>query len=64
LSIIWLILLLSKLITIPFLFSFFKIDNGIPIVSYYDNQNDDELNDLAKYLKHIVELDDLREANK
>jgi hypothetical protein len=54
----------SKLIFIIYLFSFFKVDNGIPIVSYYDNQNDDELNDLANYLKNIVELDDLREANK
>jgi hypothetical protein len=56
--------LLSKLIIILFIFSLLKVDNGIPIVSYYDNQNDNELNDLANYLKNIVELDDLREANK
>ena len=46
------------------MFKFFKVDNGIPILSYYDNQNDNELNDLANYLKSIVEFDDLRDANK
>ena len=41
-----------------------KVDNGIPILSYYDDESDDELKDLSSYLSAIKDFDDIREANK
>ena len=41
----------------------FKIDNGIPILSYYNNDKDNELLELENYLIKISEFDDLRDAN-
>ncbi len=32
----------------------FQIDNGIPIVNYYDSQDDDELTHLQGYLKRLA----------
>lgn len=31
----------------------FHINNGIPIIPYYDNKEDTELKDLTNYLKKI-----------
>ena len=36
-----------------------QIDNGIPIISYYDNKNDKELLDLMDYLKLLNNYEDL-----
>ena len=42
----------------------FHLNNGIPIMPYYNNNKDFELMLLAGYLNAIYEFDDLREANK
>ena len=42
----------------------FQIDNGIPIVSFYNNKNDSELKDLTCYLKKISTLKNIIEINK
>lgn len=40
------------------------LDNGIPILPYYDNKNDRELEILTNYLKHLASTIDLRLENK
>lgn len=42
----------------------YNLDNGIPILPYYDAFNDNELIFLSGYLNRIFDYDDLREANK
>ena len=42
----------------------YHLDNGIPIVPYYDADEDGELGILAYYLLSIYNYDDLRNANK
>lgn len=42
----------------------FQIDNGIPILSWYDDPNDCELKHLTKYLIKIANLEDLRKPNR
>ena len=41
----------------------YHFDNGIPIVPYYDSEEDSELIMLSYYLLSIYESDDLRDAN-
>lgn len=40
------------------------MDNGIPIIPFYDNKEDKELLDLEKYLKNMIGTIDVREFNK
>jgi TFIIF-interacting CTD phosphatases, including NLI-interacting factor len=42
----------------------YQIENGIPIVPFYDNKNDQELRHLIPYLKFLSGVKDLREINK
>ena len=42
----------------------YQLDNGMPILPYYDSNRDNELVCLAYYLLAIFEYKDLREANK
>ncbi len=42
----------------------FHLDNGIPILPFYDNKQDIEMPFLAQYLNSIVNTDDIREINK
>lgn len=42
----------------------YHLDNGIPIMPYYDSKEDNELIILAYYLLTIYKYDDLRLANK
>ena len=42
----------------------YHLNNGIPIVPYYDSVEDSELIILSKYLLFIADCDDLRECNK
>ena len=42
----------------------YHLNNGIPIVPYYDSEEDSELTILGFYLITIYDYDDLREANK
>ena len=42
----------------------YHLENGIPIVPYYDEDKDDSLYVVGLYLKHIFKENDLREANK
>jgi len=42
----------------------FQIENGIPIIPYYDNKADQELFHLIPYLKFLSSVRDLREINK
>ena len=41
-----------------------KIDNGVPIISYYDDKNDTELLHLIEYLKIVNQYKDVRDANR
>jgi len=42
----------------------FQLENGIPIVPFYDNKADQELRHLIPYLKFLSSVKDLREINK
>ena len=42
----------------------YHLNNGIPIVPYYNSVEDSELIILSKYLLFIADCDDLRECNK
>ena len=42
----------------------FQLNNGIPILPYYDFKADKELLHLKEYLKELAEVDDIREVNK
>jgi CTD small phosphatase-like protein 2 len=40
------------------------LDNGIPILPYYNNKYDCELSNLVGYLEHLLHAPDFREENK
>jgi CTD small phosphatase-like protein 2 len=42
----------------------YQIENGIPIIPFYDNKTDQELRYLVPYLKFLASVKDLREINK
>jgi len=42
----------------------YQIENGIPIIPYYDNKTDQELKHLIPYLKFLSSAKDPREINK
>ena len=42
----------------------YQLNNGMPILPYYDSERDNELICLAYYLMRIYDYEDLREANK
>ena len=42
----------------------FQVENGIPIIPFYDNKADQELRHLIPYLKFLSSVEDLREINK
>lgn len=42
----------------------FQLDNGIPIIPYYDDPEDEELYHLIPYLEILAEGDDVRIKNK
>mgnify|MGYP000915397196 CR=1 FL=1 len=42
----------------------FQIENGIPIIPFYENKNDKELLHLTNYLKYLEGVEDVREINK
>jgi CTD small phosphatase-like protein 2 len=41
-----------------------QLENGIPIIPFYDNKADQELRNLIPYLKFLSSVKDLREVNK
>jgi len=41
----------------------FQIDNGIPILPFYDDNKDEEMIHLTYYLQCLAKLDDLRIQN-
>ena len=41
----------------------FQLDNGVPIVSYYDDANDEEMLHLKFYLECLKDCEDVREKN-
>lgn len=41
----------------------FNLENGIPILEWRNEQDDDELKYMAEYLKDLSQEDDLRKAN-
>ncbi len=42
----------------------FQVENGIPVIPYYDNKEDLELLHLTNYLKTIYNCKDIREPNR
>jgi len=42
----------------------FQLDNGIPILPFYDNKDDNELQVLTNYLNHLSKIPDIRMENK
>lgn len=42
----------------------YQLDNGIPIVSWYDDKNDTELFELSQYLGGLEKVKDVRDANR
>ena len=42
----------------------FQLDNGIPILPFYDHENDVELKHLIAYLKNLYLVEDARAHNK
>lgn len=42
----------------------FQLENGIPILPYYDGSNDFELKALESYLGKVATCKDVRELNK
>jgi len=42
----------------------FQVENGVPIIPFYDNKADQELRHLIPYLKFLSTAKDLREINK
>jgi len=42
----------------------YQIENGIPIIPYYDNKEDEELKHLIPYLKSLAPVRDVRDVNK
>eukprot|EP01017_Pseudomicrothorax_dubius_P019686 TRINITY_DN2162_c0_g1_i12.p1 TRINITY_DN2162_c0_g1~~TRINITY_DN2162_c0_g1_i12.p1 ORF type:complete len:635 (-),score=73.90 TRINITY_DN2162_c0_g1_i12:103-2007(-) len=42
----------------------YQLDNGIPIVPFYDNHDDKELLHLTNYLKSLLLVEDVREVNR
>lgn len=42
----------------------YQVENGIPIVPYYDNKDDVELKHLITYLKSLNSAKDMREVNR
>lgn len=42
----------------------FQLDNGIPILPFYDNKDDKEFLSLVNYLNFLAKLDDVRKENR
>ena len=42
----------------------FQIDNGIPILPFYNNKNDREMIILVNYLSHLSTVNDVRDENR
>lgn len=42
----------------------FQIDNGIPIIPFYDSKKDEELLSLAEYLRQLALESDVRQLNR
>lgn len=41
----------------------FQLENGIPILPFYNDKNDEELKSLSNYLMKFVEIDNIKEKN-
>jgi CTD small phosphatase-like protein 2 len=37
----------------------FQIDNGFPILSFYEDELDNEFEDLIEYMRELNEIDDM-----
>ena len=42
----------------------FQLDNGIPILPFYEDKTDEEMLHLIYYLKCLSQFDDIRDQNK
>ena len=42
----------------------FQIDNGVPIIDFYDDRDDDELVHLMCYFPKLAAADDVRHVNR
>ena len=42
----------------------YQLDNGIPIIPFYNDRNDKELLHLIQYLKWVIDSEDVREQNR
>ena len=41
-----------------------NVDNGIPIINFFDNKQDTELRELLGYLKSLYDVPDVRTVNR
>ena len=42
----------------------YQLDNGIPIIPFYNDKNDKELLHLIQYLNWVIDSEDVREQNR
>ena len=42
----------------------YQVDNGIPIIPYYDDKTDEELCHLIFYIENLTHVQDVRHANQ
>ena len=42
----------------------YQVENGVPIIPFYDDKNDDELYHLITYMKGVSEAEDVRVYNR
>lgn len=42
----------------------YQVENGVPIIPFYDDKNDDELYHLMSYMQAILECEDVRVHNQ
>lgn len=42
----------------------FQIDNGVPILPFYNDKNDEEMIHLIYYLECLAKIDDVRVQNR
>ena len=42
----------------------YQLDNGIPIITWYDDPYDNELQKITDYIKSLADVSDVRDRNR